>query len=914
MTPDFHVASPEVTCQVDPPAATLPGMRLGIGTVFWGRRIDDLDYALKLFAACGYQGVEFAQHHSQLFVREGKTARPIKLKELLDRLRFHNLELIGLVAGSLRQRREFLESHRSAYLYLDHWPKPKVDPGFHEEVRVCLDEGFTIALHPHWLMPIHRVRQVHEIIHALAARSNQVRLLLDVAHSLIAEDDPVKVIQDPDLFPLLHAVHLKDWRPDFGRWSHRYSHGFCSLGEGIVPLETVMQELHQRKFAGWVVYEKDHFSYRRDETVLSGARWMAKRGSSWGISTQINEAAVAAIEKQLEPNPFTTTVEFHRREYELGKELARTVAPNPDSSRFYEVVANKCRELCRALAVKVWSHNPSTEELCLVGISTERPEWRNHASILTRHFPDGRGLTLVGELAAHPHVCERDLLCPKVAARFADQDWLQQIRPHARWMTLVPVFNTTNKHQLRSLITIFTAEPLLTGGHQQISLQFSQDSLPDEQERRMSGELDRLGWVVAHWADYLTDQACSMHAGATNHLCSRHVGGVAEFVDLLREHLKRCFDCNSVTVFLKDEISGTVLKPAGKSDEELVWPDDNHSYRPNEGHTGIAFHSRDMVYDSRATTGKAREKRPEADAGRDEILFAPLVRLNGDCLGVVRLHNKRRNPGDSLATMFTDDDAARLDAVVQTTLPYLELLMLRERQEHGIARLIHELQTPLVTIRGAVDAMNHDLRKKNREATDVFRRDFPELILQWADLLGRLTRNWKVFTGGSGALPLQKRRTDLRKQVLIPVVHQIRGLLPRWQRLDFDYESFALPALWIDRDQFQQVFFNLLSNACKYSGKQAIVRVSIEADRSWTNSFSLWFSDWGIGIPEAERERIFDPGYRTRAAVMSDMSGQGIGLSVVRSIVMAHGGNIRVAGCKGPTTFEIQLPRELISP
>lgn len=50
-------------------------MKIGFGTVLWGRRIDDLDYMLRVIKACGYKGVEFAQHHHQIFVRHAmKTA------------------------------------------------------------------------------------------------------------------------------------------------------------------------------------------------------------------------------------------------------------------------------------------------------------------------------------------------------------------------------------------------------------------------------------------------------------------------------------------------------------------------------------------------------------------------------------------------------------------------------------------------------------------------------------------------------------------------------------------------------------------------------------------------------------------------------------------------------------------------
>ena len=95
-------------------------MRFGFETVLWGRRIDDLDYTLEVIARCGYEGVEFSQHPSQIFVRDGEDVRPLRdVEEMLALLHKHGLELIGLVEGSLHERMNFLQGHTEAYLYLD---------------------------------------------------------------------------------------------------------------------------------------------------------------------------------------------------------------------------------------------------------------------------------------------------------------------------------------------------------------------------------------------------------------------------------------------------------------------------------------------------------------------------------------------------------------------------------------------------------------------------------------------------------------------------------------------------------------------------------------------------------------------------------------------------------------------------
>ena len=252
-----------------------------------------------------------------------------------------------------------------------------------------------------------------------------------------------------------------------------------------------------------------------------------------------------------------------------------------------------------------------------------------------------------------------------------------------------------------------------------------------------------------------------------------------------------------------------------------------------------------------------------------------------------------------------------LDCGCLTALPYLEMLITKENQANGVIRMIHEFQTPLVAIRGAVDAMRTDIRKAGKKPTDFFRRDFPDLVVRWANLIGRLARNWRIFAAGKGSLPLKQRKLSLRAEVIMPVVDQVRGLLASGGRLEFECRGFdEIPQLWIDRDQFEQVFFNLLSNSCKYGGGTGTVRVEIVANEVAGN-YCISYSDRGRGISEENNERIFEPGFRAKEAVFSDMSGQGLGLFVVRSVIQAHGGTICLTSCSQPTTFEIVLPRSL---
>ena len=319
-----------------------------------------------------------------------------------------------------------------------------------------------------------------------------------------------------------------------------------------------------------------------------------------------------------------------------------------------------------------------------------------------------------------------------------------------------------------------------------------------------------------------------------------------------------------------------------------------------------------MVFSSSASTGKGREVRPPEDAARDEILFAPLARRRGHCHGVVRLHNKRRPPLP-VSSMFTDDDAAKLDAIIQTALPRLELLQVQERQLESLTRMIHELQSPLVAIRGAVNLMLTDLNLAKMRSEEVFRRDFPGDVLQWTRLMGRLIVNARIFgAGGLRADTLRKKRTSLLAEVVMPVIRQIEPLVPEKVRFDCHQENLnMIPPLMLDRDRIQQVFFNLLSNSIKYGRNKDRVRITIKGRPPWGMATQYSSKIGEAALMRKHKEEIFEPGFRSKQAMIMDVNGQGIGLFVVRSIIEAHGGSIEVRSCRNPTTFEVFFPGHL---
>lgn len=125
----------------------------------------------------------------------------------------------------------------------------------------------------------------------------------------------------------------------------------------------------------------------------------------------------------------------------------------------------------------------------------------------------------------------------------------------------------------------------------------------------------------------------------------------------------------------------------------------------------------------------------------------------------------------------------------------------------------------------------------------------------------------------------------------------------------FDLECLSAGPFVVKADAaaIEQALFNLLDNAVKYSREDVPwARVVLDEKDGWVD---LTVEDRGVGIPEKEQDRIFEKFYRCGDALTRKVRGSGLGLTLVRQIVDAHGGEVRVASRVGEgSRFTIRLP------
>jgi signal transduction histidine kinase len=292
---------------------------------------------------------------------------------------------------------------------------------------------------------------------------------------------------------------------------------------------------------------------------------------------------------------------------------------------------------------------------------------------------------------------------------------------------------------------------------------------------------------------------------------------------------------------------------------------------------------------------------PGIDKGHNLIRIFPVPFFSGAPLAI--LIGKE----DNLPEFKIHTALQTFYAMILSTLSATLASIADETRQKALGRMTHELEVPVVAIRGAVQSI-----QENNEACNLFDEDYPGDIWSWTNLMECLIENADVYRYvRGGGFKLSFSKVLLFKDVLASAKRQIKLLLDnrnfkgdRITSRGFDH----IPKLWLDKNRFQQVMFNLLANSIKFANPNPdMFRVEIEAVEKGKN-FIIYFRDWGPGISEDDKERVFDEEYRGQNAIQSNVTGQGLGLWIVRQIIEKHGGSIRVSNFYQPTEFEIELP------
>jgi PAS domain S-box-containing protein len=214
----------------------------------------------------------------------------------------------------------------------------------------------------------------------------------------------------------------------------------------------------------------------------------------------------------------------------------------------------------------------------------------------------------------------------------------------------------------------------------------------------------------------------------------------------------------------------------------------------------------------------------------------------------------------------------------------------------------HELQTPIAIIKGYAST----LAREDAHWDTATLRARLQAIEEESDRLNHLLANVLYASRiQAGGLKMERTELDLA-EVTRSVVRRFAARSPDREisvRFPADF-----PLVLADRERIEEVLFNLLDNAAKYSAKGQRIRVR---GRVTPGDVVVGVTDMGQGIPLREQERIFERFQRIDNSSARRTQGAGLGLYICRAIVEAHGGHIAVRSALGRgSTFSFSLPRE----
>ncbi|OGH94922.1 MAG: hypothetical protein A2039_10270 [Candidatus Melainabacteria bacterium GWA2_34_9] len=260
------------------------------------------------------------------------------------------------------------------------------------------------------------------------------------------------------------------------------------------------------------------------------------------------------------------------------------------------------------------------------------------------------------------------------------------------------------------------------------------------------------------------------------------------------------------------------------------------------------------------------------------------------------------------AKLFNELEEQKLDlekALLELKQTQSQLIQSEKMASLGqlVAGVAHEINTPIGSIKCNNDIFIKCIQKIQTAPTQAELKNYSEILDDTlkvnAEAIKRINSIVKALKNFARLDEAEYKETDIHegiKSTLMLINHEIKG------RVQIIEEFGNLPFINCYPNQLNQVFMNILINACQSINKNGAIKIKTE---NLSNKIKILISDTGKGIPEKNLERIFDPGFTTKGVGV----GTGLGLSICYQIIQKHKGTIKAENNPDQgSTFIIELP------
>ncbi|HZR31390.1 MAG TPA: heavy metal sensor histidine kinase [Terriglobales bacterium] len=256
-----------------------------------------------------------------------------------------------------------------------------------------------------------------------------------------------------------------------------------------------------------------------------------------------------------------------------------------------------------------------------------------------------------------------------------------------------------------------------------------------------------------------------------------------------------------------------------------------------------------------------------------------------------------RNLSERLPVLKTGDELERLSTALNRMIARLDEAF--QHINRFSADVSHELRTPLTILRGELEYVT----ERQRLAPEVL--DTLGSALEEIDRLTKIVENLLAISRvDAGETRMEQQRIDLAD--LASTTAEQMQLLADEKLVSLRYRLQPGIRVQGDPSRLRQILVNLLDNAIRYTGEEGWVEIAVYTQ---AGNAILEVSDNGAGISAESLPHLFERFYRADKARSRYSGGAGLGLSIVKSICVAHGGNVSVSSQEGRgSTFRVELP------
>lgn len=298
---------------------------------------------------------------------------------------------------------------------------------------------------------------------------------------------------------------------------------------------------------------------------------------------------------------------------------------------------------------------------------------------------------------------------------------------------------------------------------------------------------------------------------------------------------------------------------------------------------------------------------------RKESAFAiPIKDKKKDIKGVVLFVGKEHNK-TTISTSFWEQDRMLVELFTNVISRFFEAYEADKERESFLHQLGHELLAPIIEIVYENDSLLRRYERDHVLAKDIVLKQLKDNLnaaMYFKLILDDLEFGYSNVEGNNYNIELVQNP----KNVLLDVVQMFEKKAHAEKQIDIRTNISNIPPIFMDKNRIQQVLINLIKNAIQYSKEHTTIYIFYKQIESVIDGYKnqkwheIIFVNDGIGIPEEDKEAIFNLYSRSKNAINVRPSGTGIGLFIVKKIMRAHNGDCIVKRLNNPTEIAIYLP------